>query len=104
MTITNNDVSLNPIHDKVYWIQHYVIKFVSEFRQVSGFIPVSSTNKTDRHDITEILLKGALNTKKPTNPWINFTRNIGPIELNLTRNNLSLTLHMPCFYCFVNIC
>ena len=24
--------------------------------------PVSSTNKTDRHDITEILLKGALNT------------------------------------------
>jgi hypothetical protein len=27
-----------------------------------GFIPVSSTNKTDRHDITEILLKVALNT------------------------------------------
>jgi hypothetical protein len=25
-------------------------------------IPVSSTNKTDRHDITEILLKVALNT------------------------------------------
>jgi hypothetical protein len=24
--------------------------------------PDSSTNKTDRHDITEILLKGALNT------------------------------------------
>jgi len=24
--------------------------------------PVSSTNKTDRHDITEILLKVALNT------------------------------------------
>jgi hypothetical protein len=27
--------------------------------------PVSSTNKTDRHDITEILLKVALNTKTP---------------------------------------
>jgi hypothetical protein len=26
--------------------------------------PVSSTNKTDRHDITEILLKVALNTMK----------------------------------------
>jgi hypothetical protein len=26
---------------------------------------VSSTNKTDRHDITEILLKVALNTKTP---------------------------------------
>jgi hypothetical protein len=29
--------------------------------------PVSSTNKTERHDITEILLKVALNTIKPTN-------------------------------------
>jgi hypothetical protein len=27
--------------------------------------PLSSTNKTDRHDITEILLKVALNTIKP---------------------------------------
>jgi hypothetical protein len=29
--------------------------------------PVSSTNETDRHDITEILLKVALNTIEPTN-------------------------------------
>jgi hypothetical protein len=30
--------------------------------------PVSSTNKTDHHNITEILLKVALNTiKNPTN-------------------------------------
>ena len=29
--------------------------------------PVSSTNKTDRHDITQILLKVALNTIKQTN-------------------------------------
>ena len=28
----------------------------------SPFDPVSSTNKTDRHDVTEILLKVALNT------------------------------------------
>ena len=27
--------------------------------------PISPTNKTDRHDITEILLKVALNTIKP---------------------------------------
>jgi hypothetical protein len=27
--------------------------------------PVSSTNKTDRHDITELLLKVALSTTKP---------------------------------------
>jgi len=35
--------------------------------QVGGFFPgtpVSSTNKTDHHDITEILLKVALNTIK----------------------------------------
>jgi hypothetical protein len=39
-----------------------VIKFVSDLRQVSGFHqggPVSSTNKTDCHDITEIVLKVA---------------------------------------------
>ena len=51
---------------EVQSIQHYVIKFVSDLRQLSGFLqvldPVSSTNKTDRHDITEILLKVALNT------------------------------------------
>ena len=32
--------------------------------------PVSSTNKTDRHDITEILLKMALNTIKQTKQTI----------------------------------
>jgi hypothetical protein len=31
------------------------------------FSPGPSTNKTDRHDISEILLKVALNTIKPTN-------------------------------------
>ena len=39
-------------------------------RQVSGFFPgppVSSTNKTDLHDIAEILLKVALNTIKQIN-------------------------------------
>jgi hypothetical protein len=39
----------------------YVIKFVSDLRQVDGFL-VSSTNNIDRHDITEILLKAALKT------------------------------------------
>jgi hypothetical protein len=41
-------------------LQHYLIKYVSDLRQVSCFSvgsPVSSINKTDRHDITEILLK-----------------------------------------------
>ena len=37
--------------------------------------PVSSTNKTDRHDITEILLKAALNTIKQTKSCVIFTNN-----------------------------
>jgi hypothetical protein len=41
--------------------QHYMIKFVSVCGIPLG-TPVSSPNKTDRHDITEILLKVALNT------------------------------------------
>jgi len=36
-------------------------------RWFSSGSPVSSTNKTGRHDITEILLKEALNTIKQTN-------------------------------------
>jgi hypothetical protein len=49
-------------------VQHYVIKFVSDLRVSTGRwfspgTPVSSTNKTERHDITEILL----NTIKRTN-------------------------------------
>jgi hypothetical protein len=56
--ITINIVSLNLAHGEVYSIQHYMIKFVSDLQQVSGFL----IDKTDRHDITEILLKVALNT------------------------------------------
>ena len=31
-------VSSNPVHGEVYSIQHYVIKFVSDLRQVGGFL------------------------------------------------------------------
>jgi hypothetical protein len=37
-------------------------------RWFSAVPPVSCTNKTDPHDMTEILLKVALNTIKPTKP------------------------------------
>jgi hypothetical protein len=40
----------------------YNIMFFSDLQHVSGFLWVSSTNKTDNHDIIEILLKVALNT------------------------------------------
>jgi len=59
--ITTEVVSSNPAHDEVYTIQHYVIKFVIDLRQVPNSAG-SSTNKTDCHNIVEILLKVALNT------------------------------------------
>jgi hypothetical protein len=36
--VTTNVVSSNPVHGKVYTIHHYVIKFVSDLRQVGGFL------------------------------------------------------------------
>jgi hypothetical protein len=62
-------MSFNLAHGEVNSIQHYVIKFVSYLRQVGGFLRVlrSSTNKIDRHDITEILLKVGLNMKFSAN-------------------------------------
>jgi hypothetical protein len=33
-------VSLNPAQGEMYSIQHYVIKFVSDLRQIGGFIQV----------------------------------------------------------------
>jgi hypothetical protein len=40
MPITTNVVSSNPVHGKVYLIQYYVMKFVIDLRQISGFLQV----------------------------------------------------------------
>ena len=53
--ISTKVVSSNSADGEVYSIQHYVIK-------LSPGNPVSSTIKTDQHDIAEILLKAALST------------------------------------------
>jgi hypothetical protein len=70
---TTNIVSLNPTHGEVYSIQHYVIKYVSDFCQAGQWFspgtPVSSTNKTDHHNIAEILLKVALSIRTPSPIW-----------------------------------
>jgi len=64
--ITTEVVSSIPANGDVCSIQHYVIKFVSDLRQVGVLVspgtPAYSTNKTGRHDISEILLKEALST------------------------------------------
>jgi hypothetical protein len=59
--ITTEVVSSYPAHGKVCSIQHYVIQFISDLRQVGGFLRFPPLKKIDRHDITEILLKVALN-------------------------------------------
>jgi hypothetical protein len=70
--ITTKVVSSNPVHGEVHSIQHYVIKFVSDLRQVAGFLWFPP-----RHNITEILLKVALHTINP-NPLTIMTRNVCP--------------------------
>ena len=72
------------VHDEVYTIQHYAIKFVSARLGVSPVTPVSSTNKTERHDITEILLKVALSIINETN------RIVTKISYQLIHNMVSL--------------
>jgi hypothetical protein len=66
MPINTKVASSNPAHSEVYLIQHKVCQWLATGRWFSPGTPVSSTNKTDRHDITEILLKMALNTINQT--------------------------------------
>jgi hypothetical protein len=70
-----------------------MIKFVGDLRQVDGFLQVlliSSTNKTDCYNITEILLKVALNTITLT------------VQLRLNLNNKFVYI-IPMFhtYCYL---
>ena len=71
--ITTEVVSSNPVHGKVYSLQHNVLELsLSVTCDKSGFLhwgsPDSFTNKTDRNDITEVLLKVVLNTITQTSP------------------------------------
>ena len=61
--ITTDVLSLNPAHGKVYSIQHYVIKFVSDLQHVGGFLWVVWFIPPIKP--TEILLKVASNTITP---------------------------------------
>ena len=47
---------------EVNFIQHYKFEWFATGRWFFPGTPVPSTNKTDRHEINEILLKVALNT------------------------------------------
>ena len=64
MPITTNVASLNPTQAGILDTTLYdkVCQWLAPGRWFSLGPPVSSTNKTDCHDITEILLKVVLNT------------------------------------------
>ena len=57
MPIITEAMSSNPTHGEVYLIQHYekVCKWLVASQWFSLGTAVSSTNKTDCHDISEIL-------------------------------------------------
>ena len=66
--INTKVVSSNPVHGEVYSIQKFS-QSLSVTCDTLWFSPgtlVSSTNKTDCHDIAEILLKVVLNTINQT--------------------------------------
>ena len=50
---------------ETFYVQFVLTSSCQLFATGQWFSPVSPSNKTDRHDITEILLKVALNTIKP---------------------------------------
>jgi hypothetical protein len=64
--ITTKIVSSNPVQGEVYSIQHCVIKFVSDLRQVGSFLRVF-IRFPPPIKLTEILLKVALNTINKAN-------------------------------------
>jgi hypothetical protein len=63
----NIDVNLTAIPTETIWIFSYGNDKYKNHSKNSSCPPVSSTDKTDPHDITEILLKVVLNTIKQTN-------------------------------------
>jgi len=85
--ITTMVVSLNPVHGKVYLILVALCDIVCQLlvigRWFSPDTTVSSTNKTDCHDITEILLKEVFNTINQ--PIVTFT-NFVYVWVNIERS------------------
>jgi len=73
-----------------------VCQWLAAGRWFSPRTPVSSTNKTDHRDITEILLKAALNTikQKPIKWWQNLFLWVGELQVIYWPNKL-----LKQFYC-----
>jgi hypothetical protein len=75
VAITANIVSLNPSHWRGVFdttSSDKVCQVLAAGRWFFPVTPVSSTNETGHHNITEILLKVALNTFKQTNKYTHY--------------------------------
>ena len=85
VAITADAVSSSPDQGEVYNIKvNKICQWLATGRWFCPGRPVSSTNKTDRHDIlvAEILLKVALSTIKQTNKQIEGKVHIGCMFLH----------------------
>jgi hypothetical protein len=83
-------------------VQHYVIKFFIDLRQVCWFppgIPVSSTDKIDYHDITEIVESGIKHHDLPSILYVSGspTMTLPVLCSNLPHLSISLSIYILCF-------
>ena len=79
-------IRLAAANDKVY-------QLLAHGQWFSSGTPASPTTKTGRHDITEILVKVVLNTKKSINqPTDCVDRSIGEVTLNNSAYGIFCTL------------
>jgi hypothetical protein len=85
VAIITDVVSSNLDHGEEYNIMWFC-QWLAAGRWFSAGPPVSSTNKTDRHDITEILLKVALNTIRPNQTYYVSLRYEFRIKTMISRN------------------
>ena len=111
--VTSGPLTFQCITTITFKIGSYNRQWFAAGQRFSPGTPVSSTNKTFLHDITEILLKVALNTKSPKPLKILKSRNMIPMKrINLpyiikTVKDTSTCIHIticqsiwPCTVCY----
>ena len=90
----------NPAQAKCTTLCDKVCQWLAAGRLFSPGTPVSSPNKIDRHDISEILIESAIKQHKPNQPTLKITNNetklgiwLGYVRVmmfNATFNNISV--------------
>ena len=87
----NSSTRLAAASDKVY-------QLLAHGRWFSPGTPASSTTKTDRHDIAEILLKMALNTKI-NQSIVNFSSNLWDAYLLISEHFVLIYINVYNYIC-----